>query len=421
MSDEKQIPGQAPEQADPKYKETLLLYDENNHAVQAVSDLQKSGNSYNVVTTQPVAENKPAFFQLKDSPAVAAFIAGFKSQKDKDNLRFLKVAADKVGEVVQALHNLTNNPKDEAGLKALREHTVTSYQLDRIKFDTPDLHLQELQQMGIIVSPQELEAMKLGQPTKEIHDLNFKLGNMSVVGQFALNPYRDKNDEVQIGLQSVLAHPEYEREEYKMAFSTSDKEKLAAGRTLDRLVELPNPHTGEKEWCHVGLNRATNRFVTVPHRKVNDINYFNGVRLNDAQKEIATTGGRFRVEGCQARNVKDLTFSGIVQFDVFSREYRMTEYEYSRPYIPESLNKQLDDRQRAELMSPVGLDCSKEKEHPILGKNGKPYTCILRIDPKSNGVVYDFANLRRQEQEQQQSNRQQVQEDEPKQGRGRKR
>ncbi len=420
MSDEKQISGQAPEQADPKYKETLLLYDENNHAVQAISDLKHSGSDYQVITTQPLSENTPAFFQLKDSPAAAAFIAGFKSQKDKENFRFLRVAADKVGEVVQALHNLTNNPKDEDGLKALREHTVTSYQLDKVKFDTPDLHLQELQQMGIIVSPQELEAMKLGLPTKEIHDLNFKLGNMSVVGQFTLSPYRDNNNEVQIGLQSVLARPEYEREEYKMVFSTSDKETLAAGRTLDRLVELPNPHTGEKEWCHVGLNHATNRFVTVPHREVNDISYFNGVRLTDAQKEIAMTGGRFRVEGCQARNIPDLTYAGTVQFDVHAREYRMTDYAYSRPYIPQSLDKQLDDRQRRELMGPDGLDCSKEKDRPILGKNGKPYSCILRIDPKSNGVVYDFSNQRRQEQEQRQSNRQ-AQDDEPKQSRGRKR
>ena len=274
--------------------------------------------------------------------------------------------------------------------------------------------------MGIIVSPQELEAMKLGLSTQEIHDLNFKLGNMSVVGQFALSPYRDQNNEVQIGLQSVLARPEYEREEYKMVFSTSDKETLAAGRTLDRLVELPNPHTGEKEWCHVGLNRATNRFVTVPHREVNDISYFNGVRLTDAQKEIAMTGGRFRVEGCQARNIPDLTYAGTVQFDVHAREYRMTDYAYSRPYIPQSLDKQLDDRQRAALTGPDGLDCSKEKERPILGKNGKPYTCVLRIDPKSNGVVYDFSNQRRQEQEQRQSNRQ-AQDDEPKQSRGRKR
>ncbi|MDE6779122.1 MAG: hypothetical protein K2J51_06630, partial [Alistipes sp.] len=72
------------------------------------------------------------------------------------------------------------------------------------------------------------------------------------------------------------------------------------------------------------------------------------------------------------------------------------------------------------VRGPNGLDCSKEKEHPILGKNGKPYSCILRIDPKSNGVVYDFSNQRRQEQEQQQSTRQ-TQDDEPKQSRGRKR
>ena len=158
----------------------------------------------------------------------------------------------------------------------------------------------------------------------------------------------------------------------------------------------------------------------MPHREVNDISYFNGVRLTDAQKEIAMTGGRFRVEGCQARNIPDLTYAGTVQFDVHAREYRMTDYAYSRPYIPQSLDKQLDDRQRAALTGPDGLDCSKEKEGPILGKNGKPYTCVLRIDPKSNGVVYDFSNQRRQEQEQRQSNRQ-AQDDEPKQSRGRKR
>ncbi len=98
----------------------------------------------------------------------------------------------------------------------------------------------------------------------------------------------------------------------------------------------------------------------------------------------------------------------------------MTDYAYNRPYIPASLDKQLDDRQRAALTGPDGLDCSKEKEKPILGKNGKPYTCVLRIDPKSNGVVFDFSNQRRQEQEQKQHNLQ-ARSEEPKQSRGRKR
>mgnify|MGYP000581798533 CR=1 FL=1 len=43
-------PNQTPEQADPNYKETLLLYNEKNGAVEAVSDLKQSGNQYKVTT-----------------------------------------------------------------------------------------------------------------------------------------------------------------------------------------------------------------------------------------------------------------------------------------------------------------------------------------------------------------------------------
>ena len=72
------------------------------------------------------------------------------------------------------------------------------------------------------------------------------------------------------------------------------------------------------------------------------------------------------------------------------------------------------------LKSPEGLDCSKEKEHPVLGKNGKPLTCILRIDPRSNSVVYDFSQQRRQEQQEKQDTKQeQAQEPEKNQGQGR--
>ena len=69
MSEENQNqhPNQTPEQADPKYKETLLLYNEQNGAVEAVSDLKQSGNQYKVTTTQPLTANKPAFYELRNS------------------------------------------------------------------------------------------------------------------------------------------------------------------------------------------------------------------------------------------------------------------------------------------------------------------------------------------------------------------
>ncbi len=400
MSAENQQPQplQAPEQSDPRYKETLLLYNEQNGAVEAVSDLRQDGNQYKVTTTQPLTAHKPAFYELRNSSFVAAFIAGFKSQENARPLRFLKVAADKASDVAQALLRLQDNPKDEQGLKALRAHTVTSHQLEKVRFDTADLKLKELKELGIIVTPQELEAMKLGLPTKELHDVQLKIGDLVVTGQFALHPYRDLNGDVQVGLQSALAHPEFNREEYRMIFSSSDKEQMAAGKTPDRLYQLPHPITGEKQWCFATLNPTTNRLAIVPKSEVKQPLYFNGVRLNEAQQDVLATGGRVQLEGCTMFN-NDNTFSGKMSFDVMSREYKMTDYVFSRPYISPSLDQQLDDRQRAALLSPEGLDCSKEQEHPIKGKNGKVLSCLLRMDPKSNSVVYDFSNLRRQEQQ----------------------
>lgn len=411
MSEENQNQpnNQAPEQADPDYRETLLLYNEKNGAVEAVSELRQQNNHYKVTTTQPLSANKPAFYHLKDYNAAAAFIKGFKSVESNRPYQFLKVPADSASDVTQRLLRLADNPKDPEGLKALHDHAVSSYQLERGKFNPGDLRLQELGEMGIVVSPKELEALKHGIPTTELHDVRLKIGDIPIAGQFTLNPYRDSNGEVQVGLQSTLPRPEFEREEYRMMFSTSEKEQLLAGKTPDRLYELPNPHTGEKEWCFAALNPATNRLVTIPKKDVPEIRYFNGVRLNDTQQNELALGGRVYVEGCAIRN-SDVTYSGKVGYDVLSNEYKMTDYKFSRPYISPQIDRQLDDRQRAALLSPEGLDCSKEKEHPILGKNGKTLNCILRIDPRSNGVVYDFSQQRRQEQQEQQRQQQEPQE-----------
>ena len=88
----------------------------------------------------------------------------------------------------------------------------------------------------------------------------------------------------------------------------------------------------------------------------------------------------------------DITYSGKVGFDVLSNEYKMTDYQFSRPYISPQLDKQLDDRQRTALLSPEGLDCSKEKEHPILGKNGKAQQ---RLCDFAGLVGGDFQKMKR--------------------------
>ena len=79
MSEENQNqrPIPAPEQADPNYKETLLLYNEKNGAVEAVSKLDEQNGRYKVTTTQPLTANKPAFYERPGGAQGAARAYGY--------------------------------------------------------------------------------------------------------------------------------------------------------------------------------------------------------------------------------------------------------------------------------------------------------------------------------------------------------
>lgn len=151
--------------------------------MEAVSELRQQDNRYKVTTTQPLTANRPAFYHLKDYNAAAAFIKGFKSVESNRQYQFLKVPAGQGQRCTQKLMRLADNPKDPEGLKALHDHAVSSYQLERVKFNPGELRLQELKEMGVVVTPKELEALKHGIPATELHDVRFKVGGIPVAGQ----------------------------------------------------------------------------------------------------------------------------------------------------------------------------------------------------------------------------------------------
>lgn len=74
------------------YRETLLVRNPDSGQVEAVSKLVTKGDRREVHTVQPLAKNRPAFYPFRSSNAVAAFIRGFKSQKDNPiQFQFFKV------------------------------------------------------------------------------------------------------------------------------------------------------------------------------------------------------------------------------------------------------------------------------------------------------------------------------------------
>ena len=409
---------QAPEEPRwPDYKETLLARHPGTGEVQVVSDLRERGNRYEVHTVEPLTKNAPSFFEVAKSGAVAAFIRSFKSQSDKAvDFQFLKVPFNAVQDVVNDLLRLTQNPNDEKGLKALYDHRVDTMQLERVKYDHAEIPRAALRELGIdfdALAPQTREAMRMGLPVEELVPVTAEvMPGIKVSEMFSPRFYRNHNNELKVTLDAPLAVPEYEHEEYKMMFSTQEKAALERGGTLERLIKHKDPLTGEEEWCFVGKNAATNRLVFQPKREVATPAFTYNARISDAGRAELDNGGSALVEGCHYRN-SDNHFSGKIHYDIHRGEYVTTPLRYERPYIPESIRKQITEEQQQALCRYESIAGDN-----IKSRNGKSFKgCTLQINRETNVLTYE----RREQQKIQAQGEEQRQTTAAQQSRGRSR
>ena len=401
------------------FRETVLVRNPESGQVEAVTHLKHEGNRYAVHTTQPLTKNKSSFFDFRSSNALAAFVKGFKSQKDNPiDFQFLKVPIQAVGWLVDHLIRLDANPKDAEGLNALNKYLVDSKALEKIKFDLHEFPWAEMQELGISkdqIKPEELAAMMQGATTKQLFSLKTQpMPNITSAGLYSLHLYHDHNGEVKLGMDSAFPTPAYLQEQYQGLFGTDDRDILDRGGTLSRQVDLYDPHTDMTERCYVGLCPETNQFVKVPVKDVTVPKFFNGARMDDTQIQELKSGGAIQLEGCHYYN-DDNYFSGRVQFDVHARDFQMTGKVFSKPYIPPYIDKQLKPEQKVALINGEQIDGRK-----IMAKNGKFYNCDLKINPKTNGLSYVYDNQKETKQQEQAADQTQAQET-PQKGQGRKR
>ena len=210
------------------YRETLLVRNPDSGQVEAVSKLVTKGDRREVHTVQPLAKNRPAFYPFRSSNAVAAFIRGFKSQKDNPiQFQFLKVPVLSVGKIVTSLGKLVSNPKSEEGWETYNKYVVNTAELEQVKYDKVEIPRAELQELGIDFDalPQRTQrSLMLGLPTRELFPATVQLSDHgTTTGLFNLSFYRDHNDELKFRLDTPLVQPEYEREEYASEITPDDK------------------------------------------------------------------------------------------------------------------------------------------------------------------------------------------------------
>ena len=350
------------------YRETLLVRNPDSGQVEAVSKLVTKGDRREVHTVQPLAKNRPAFYPFRSSNAVAAFIRGFKSQKDNPiQFQFLKVPVFSVGKIVTSLGKLVSNPKSEEGWETYNKYVVNTAELEQVKYDKVEIPRAELQELGIDFDalPQRTQrSLMLGLPTRELFPATVQLSNHgTTTGLFNLSFYRDHNDELKFRLDTPLVQPEYECEEYASEITPDDKALLARGKTLQHLVTVHNSITGEAERCHVAFNPSTNRLVAVPHRD---------------------------------------TISDPV---------------YDKPYVPKYLRDQLSDADVKTLLAGGQVSADQVKDsfgEPMKNK-------VLYVNPRDNRTYSRFLSRQERSEAAEASHQASQGADESQQGRGRKR
>ncbi len=380
-------------------KETVLLRDPQNGAVKVLAreaHKDKKTGKVHMPTVEPSLKNQPAFYELKDSRALADMIANFRRQSQNPTPfpEIYRVPFNLVAQGASQLLKLQVDKNDLEGLSAQKNYRTSTQQLEKIMFDEVRMPKAELQAMGFDIAEMEKQGtfkeMALGKDSSKLYPLSIKTGeNISLEGMYSIRPkqHETEKDKICFEVQSPLAIPEFLLdEELKTMLNAQEKEDLRSGKTLDRVLK----HDGE--YCYAAFNRRTNRMIYIPCKDVIVPNFIYNARVTSVQQEELKRGGRVMLEDCHYFG-SDIKFRGAAQFDVHRMEFNIAKPYYSRAYIPEFIDRQLTKEMRTALMNHEEIDGRK-----LVGRNGERYTNNLRISPETLGL--EFVQYRRPEQAQ---------------------
>lgn len=377
-------------------KETILLRYPNNGDVKVLSEIKKDDKGkVHMITTEPTLKNQAAFYEKRHSRILADMIANFRaqSQNPSDVPEIYKVPFNLVAQVASLLLKLQSDAKNEETLAMARKYRTSPQQLEKVVYDEARMPKAELQAMGFDIEQMAREGtfkeMELGKDSSKLYPLSIRTGeNTRLEGVYSIHPTQNDQGEIQFEARGPLAIPEFLIDEkLKMELNAQEKEDLRAGMTLDRVL------MHNDEYCYAAFNRRTNRMIYIPVKDVRVPNFLYNARLNQTQQEELRRGGRVLLENCHYFG-NEISFRGIAQFDVHRMEFNIAKPYYSQVYIPEFIDKQLTKEMRETL-----VDRREEIDgRKLIGRDGRPYTNNLQINPETLGL--EFVQYKRLEQTQ---------------------
>lgn len=383
---------------DPK-KNTIVLRYPLDGSVKVVSDLKIENNIPKITTVDPITKNHPSFYHVTNSRFVAQVFSTLRIQAvdNKNNPELYLCPFNKVGELGAELIKLQANPKDEDALAIGKAYRTSTSSLDRIIFDKARMPIAELAAAGFDVETMEkdgaFEDLQYGKDTK-LYERNRKGGDrIQEEGVFSIQAVANEYGEISFKAVTPLAIPEFlTNAELRKQITNEDIDQLRQNRTLNHLIQ----HDGK--WCYAGFNRNTGRMKYVDQKDVIVPDFIYNVRVKSSQQDDLARGGRAYLEGCTYSG-SDNSFSGLVQFDVATMNFVISEPHYEKPYISKNILDQMTPEMHKAFLAGEELDGRKFKS-----KNGIQFTNNIRLNPDTNAM--EFVRYKRPEESQEQAKKQ---------------
>lgn len=380
-------------------QEILLVTEKDSNELNVVSGLNEDGTPK---TVKPTKENEPDFLKIdKNADALENFFKNFLSQsKDPTHFHFFRVPLNALENVVSVMENMLKDPDSPSNAKFLGEHRVLpeafapkAYQA----IDESRINWDQLGQLGITKEKLEksgsLDAMLNWQKSPALVTIKTDALGESIYSDARLSFREDADGNLKLRIHNIRNAPELNYPFMGAKFTDEDKKNLRETGNAGRLIEI-EPKEGMKMQAFVSVDKLTNELVALRADRINILDEFKGVKLNNEQKKDLAEGKAVFLEDMKSK--KDTLFSANIQINSDRRgleiyfgnnqKQSLTQTQ-QQDDIPKTFRKkELTEDQRTSLQEGKTVYVSG-----LTDRNGKNYNGYITWKPEGGKTDFMFA------------------------------
>jgi hypothetical protein len=405
--------------ADEQLSDILLVMDQKELSVRAISKIDKNGKS----KTVPAEEKRQnEFLRIdKNSGMFENFISNFWNQmKDPTRFRLFKMKFGEFGKNKEALNDLAsgkndtdavkkflekyeivpknvakeqsnNNKNENAMAKQAAEQTQTAdngNNVPKYRFNESMINWDELKNFGLsreyLQEKGLLDTMLKGYKTNVLVPVSMNFGSAVLRTDARLSFQQSTAGPVVLAMNGIRKAPELDKPFFGHVFSDEDKKNLRESGNMGRVVELKN-RNGEYTPSFISIDKLTNEVVALKADSVFIPNEVSQITLTESEKNDLKEGKSIFVEGMIAKSGKEFNANIQVNADRRGIEYL---FDNDKLFNSQTLGGvQLTDKQMEDLNAGKAIFVEDMKR-----KDGDTFSSFVKLDEASGRPAYTRYN-----------------------------